>query len=85
MPAYNTSLISQIIEEKLGRSPNRTILFFSFSQDRDSTLNSDEGRQKLLDAGIHSPKDVGKWIEERLRDYLHQDDVAHRLLQFLNQ
>ena len=76
---------SQIIEEKLGRSPNRTIHFYSFSQDRDSSLNSDEGREMLLNAGIRSTREVGKWIEERLRDYLHQDDVANRFLQFLNQ
>ena len=59
--------------------------FFSFSQDHDSSLNSDEGRQKLLNAGILSTEDVGRWIGKQLKDYLHQDDVARRLLDFLNQ
>ena len=59
--------------------------FYSFSQDCDSSLNSDEGRQKLLNAGIHSTEEVGKWIEKQLRHYLHQADVADKLLEFLNQ
>ena len=57
--------------------------FYSFCQDQDSKLNSDEGRNSLKAAGIYSPKDVGDWIESKLRSYLKLDDIASKLRQFL--
>ena len=59
--------------------------YFSFCLDEDSKLNSDEGRQALKAAGICCPRDVGDWIESKLRGYLQLDDVASKLHQFLEE
>ena len=59
--------------------------FYSFSQDFDSSLSSDEGRQALQAAEIGCPRDVGDWIEGKLRGYLHLDDVASKLKHYLDE
>ena len=57
--------------------------FYSFCQDKDSSLNCDEGRQALSDVGILSCNDVGVWIEMELREYLKEEVIAERLKYFL--
>lgn len=71
-----------MIQEKLGEVPSCTVKFFSFSQDRDSVLNSEEGRQKLREVGIGSPLDVGEWLADVFRRRFGQDDLADRLHTF---
>ena len=73
----------QMIKEKLGVSPSRTVKFFSFSQDNDSVLNVDEGRQRLRDVGIGTPPEVGEWLVDVFKNRFEQDDLAARLHSFV--
>jgi hypothetical protein len=65
--------------EQLGHDPSRTAQFYSFSQDRDSTLNSEDGRGRLRGAGIGTPQDVGDWLAEIFERQLDQDKLAEKL------
>ena len=65
--------------EQLGNDPSRTVRFYSFSQDRDSTLNSEDGRSRLQGAGIGTPQDVGDWLAEIFEQQLDQDELAEKL------
>lgn len=58
--------------------------FFSFSQDRDSVLNSEEGRRKLREVGIGIPLEVGEWLVDVFRKHFGQDDLADRLHGFIH-
>ena len=71
------------MREKLAPLPNWQIGFYSFCQDKDSTLNCEEGRHTLSDVGILSCNDVGVWLETELRDYLKEEGIAERLKNFL--
>ena len=71
------------MREKLDPLPDWQIGFYSFCQDKDSSLNSEEGRQTLSDVGILSCDDVGVWLETELRDYLKEEGIAERLKNFL--
>ena len=71
------------MREKLDPLPDWQIGFYSFCQDKDSSLNSEEGRQTLSDVGILSCNDVGAWLETELRDYLKEEGIAERLKKFL--
>ena len=73
----------QMIKEKLGVSPSRTVKSFSFSQDNDSVLNTDEGRQRLRDVGIGTPPEVGEWLVDVFKNRFGQDDLADRLQSFV--
>lgn len=63
--------------------PNWQVGFYSFCQDKDSSLNCEEGRQTLSDVGILSCNDVGVWLEKELRDHLKEEGIAERLKFFL--
>ncbi len=65
--------------EQLGRVPSHTVKFFSFSQDRDSTLNCEDGRGRLQGAGIGTVQDVGDWLAEIFEQQLDQDELAEKL------
>ena len=65
--------------EQLGRVPSRCVQFFSFSQDRDSILNTPDGRSKLRGAGIGTPQDVGDWLAKIFESQLDQDELAKKL------
>ena len=57
---------------KLG---SRMVKFFSFGQDRDSVLNTEDGRKKLRDVGIGTPSEVGDWrtsLINRTHSYIHR-------------
>ena len=70
----------QMILEQLGHVPSHEVRFFSFCQDKDSMLrNSPEGRQRLRDAGIGNPQDVGDWLAGIFESQLDQDELAERL------
>ena len=63
---------SQVTRMKLG---SRMVKFFSFSQDRDSVLNTEDGRKKLRDVGIGTPSEVGDWrtsLINRTHSYIHR-------------
>ena len=81
---YNFITPSRRHEKKLGSSLSRKVQFFSFSQDRDSVLNSDEGRQKLKDVGIGSPQDVGEWLVEVFQRDFGQETLASQLESFIH-
>ena len=68
-----------MISEQLGRVPSHTVRFYSFSQDRDSTLNSENGRKQLQEAGIGTPQDVGDWLSEIFEQQLDQEELAKKL------
>jgi hypothetical protein len=70
--------------EQLGRVPSRSVQFFSFSQDRDSILNTPEGRGKLQQAGIKTTQDVGDWIADTFESKLDQDELASKLRDFVH-
>lgn len=58
--------------------------FFSFSQDRDSVLNCEEGRCRLREVGIETPLEVGEWLVDVFRKRFGQDDLADRLYSFIH-
>ena len=73
----------QRIKERIGNSPRRTIRFYSFSQDSDSFLNCDVGRETMGKVGVYSQKDVGDWLEEEIRQRIKQPDIADKLHKFV--
>ena len=75
---------TQRVEEKLGQNPSHTVGYFSFCQDRDSVLNTPEGRQQLKDAGISCPQDVGDWLVDVFKNKLDQAELAERLHDFIH-
>ena len=73
-----------MILEKLGSVPSRTVRFFSFSQDKDSVLNNEDGRQRLRDVGIGTPLEVGDWLVDVFRNRFGQEELADGLHQFVH-
>jgi len=55
------------------------VKFFSFSQDRDSILNCEDGRRRMKEVGIGTPLEVGEWLVDVFRKRFGQDDLADRL------
>ena len=67
-----------MIKEKLKPCPKHKVQFFSFYQDKDSVLNTPEGRKILHDVGIQTPYDVGDWLIDVFRNHLDQEELAER-------
>ena len=74
----------QMIKEQLGDVPSHEVQLFSFSQDRDSVLNTPEGRERLKDAGIAPPQAVGDWLAGVFESQLEQDEVAKQLRDYVH-
>ena len=74
-----------MIEKKLGLPSSHEIEFCSFSQDNDSVLNNDKGRERLKDVGIKTPMEVGDWLVETFRNRFGQDTLADNLRDFYTQ
>ena len=74
----------QETRRKIGFSPSRKVQFFSFSQDRDSVLNSPEGRQRLKEVGIGGPWDVGAWLVSVFQRDFGQEELARQLEAFMD-
>jgi hypothetical protein len=59
-----------------------------FAFDNDSTLNTDEGKEKLRKAGLSDELDVGLWIAEKLQDYEQNDKeqnvVSQNVVKFID-
>ena len=72
----------QETRKKLGSYSSHDVKFFSFSQDRDSVLNSPDGRRRLEEVGIGSPRDVGAWLVQVFREDFGQESLANRLESF---
>ena len=71
-----------MVLEQLGQVPSHEVRFFSFCQDKDSMLcNSPE---RLREAGIGNPQDVGDWLAGIFESQLDQDDLAGRLREFVH-
>ncbi len=77
-------IFTQMIKEQLGDVPSHAVQLFSFSQDRDSVLNTPEGREKLTDAGIAPPQAVGDWLAGVFESQLEQDEVAQQLRDYVH-
>ena len=73
----------QETRRKIGTSPSRKVQFFSFSQDRDSILNSPDGQQRLEEVGIGSPRDVGAWLVRVFQRDFGQEELASQLEAFI--
>ncbi|XP_064385834.1 uncharacterized protein LOC135334540 isoform X2 [Halichondria panicea] len=73
-----------MIKEQLGDVPSHEVQLFSFSQDRDSVLNTPEGRERLKDAGIAPPQAVGDWLAGVFESQLEQDEVAKQLRDYVH-
>ena len=73
-----------MIVKKLQPPSSHTVQFFSFNQDWGSILNSEEGREKLREAGIGTVADVGEWLVGVFRDRFDQEDLADRLESFIH-
>ena len=73
-----------MVVEQLCQVPSHKVGFFSFCQDKDSVLNSPDGRQRLKDAGIGSPQDVGDWIAKIFETQMDQDNLAKRVRCFVH-
>ena len=58
--------------------------FFSFSQDRDSVLNCKDGRCRLREVGIGTPREVGEWLMDVFQKHFGQEDLADRLHSFIH-
>ena len=74
----------QETRRKIGSSPSRKVQFFSFSQDRDSVLNSHDGRQRLEEVGIGSTRDVGAWLVRVFQRDFGQEELACQLEAFID-
>ena len=73
-----------MIAEQLGRVPSQTVQFFSFCQDRDSILNTKDGRSKLQEAGIGTLRDVGDWLVNTFECRLSQDELSKKLKDYFH-
>ena len=78
---YKSPLLQET-RKKLGSCSSHEVKFFSFSQDRDSVLNSPDGRRRLEEVGIGSPRDVGAWLVRVFREDFGQESLANRLESF---
>ena len=81
------SLLFPILQEtlkKIGASPSRKVQFFSFNQENDSVLRSDDGRQRLEEVGIGSPRDVGAWLVRVFQRDFGQEELASQLEAFIH-
>ena len=67
-------------EEKLGRHPSRTMEFYCFHRDSDSSVEM----ESIKAVGIGTPLDVGEWLVDTFRNKLDQSDLANRLSVFLH-
>ena len=74
--------ILQLIADKLGQSPNRTVYLMTLSQDKDSVLNSDENRKLLLKVGLKCYHDVGDWLASTLESLQH-NELAVKMTAFM--
>ena len=74
----------QRIKRKLELPSSHNIEFCSFSQDKDSILNCEEGRQRLRDVGISTTLEVGNWLVETFRKRFGQEELADKLRAFLH-
>ncbi len=74
----------QETRKKLGSVSSRTVKFFSFSQDRDSVLNTEEGRQRLRDVGIGAPLKVGDWLVDVFKKDFKLEGLADQLDSFIH-
>ena len=72
-----------MIEDQLGRVPSHDVKLFSFSQDKDSVLNTPKGRERLKGAGIGDPQEVGDWLAHIFESQLDQDEVAKQLKSYV--
>lgn len=72
----------QLIADKLGESPNRTVYLMTLSQDKDSILNSDENRRLLTKVGLKSFYDVGEWLVSTLGSLQH-NELADKMRAFM--
>ncbi|XP_064392637.1 uncharacterized protein LOC135340244 isoform X2 [Halichondria panicea] len=72
-----------MIKEQLGDVPSHELQLFSFSQDRDSVLNTPEGQERLKDVGIAPPQAVGDWLAGVFESQLEQDEVAKQLRDYM--
>ena len=72
----------QLIVDKLGQSPNRTVYLTTLSQDRDSVLNNDENRQLLIKVGLKCYYDVGDWLVSTLESLQH-NELAVKMTAFM--
>ena len=73
-----------MMKGKLKLPNSHQIQFCSFSQDNDSVLNCEEGRQRLRDVGISTPLEVGDWLVETFKRRFRQDELADRLRAFVH-
>lgn len=73
-----------MIQGKLRSARSQKVQFFSFNQDNDSALNSEEGRQRLRDVGIGTPLEVGEWLVEVFRKDFGEERLADQLNSFIH-
>ena len=73
-----------MIQGKLLSARSQKVQFFSFNQDNDSVLNSEEGRQRLRDVGIGTPLEVGEWLVEVFRKDFGEERLADQLESFIH-
>ena len=73
-----------MIQGKLLSARSQEVQFFSFNQDNDSVLNSEEGRQRLRDVGIGTPLEVGEWLVEVFRKDFREERLADQLDSFIH-
>ena len=74
----------QDTQDKLRQTASYQTQFFSFCQDNDSVLNTDEGREKLREVGIGTPLQVGEWLVEVFKKDFDQDQLANQLEPFIH-
>ena len=73
-----------MIQGKLLSARSQKVQFFSFNQDNDSVLNSEEGRQRLRDVEIGTPLEVGEWLVEVFRKDFGEERLADQLDSFIH-
>ena len=74
----------QVCQERLHLPPSLCVKFCTFSQDRDSVFNSDDGRRRLRNVGIDTPADVGEWLVDTFKKRFGLSALAQKLAKFVH-
>ena len=72
--------ILQQIKEKIGSHPSRSMKFYCFRQEPDSSIKT----ERLREVDIYGPLDVGKWLVKTFKNKLDQKELAEKLDKFIH-
>ena len=71
---------TQQLQEEVGPHPSRSIKFYCFHQEPDSSIKT----ESLREMGIFGPLDVGDWLVSTFKNRLDQSSLADNLQKFIH-